>query len=177
MTEEEMRTWLSGFYAHAAKGFEMQLLQADLEWHQNDAGPNAKSDPKVWRIKPLLKVIDLSPLVGTDILCSFGREPHMLDATVSRLSGVGSVGFSPETNNYDLNFTHCIPLMNHIHFWKGGKACPLPEGFEVRLHFRDYHPQEFNGGRYRWSHNRIDSDIIGIEFLKVKDDYTIGQGE
>jgi hypothetical protein len=71
--------------------------------------------------------------------------------------------------------------MNHIHFWAGGDKCPVPEGFEVRLYFREGH---FRGSEdspmlscLRWGHSGVTSDIIGIEFLKVKDDYTIGQGE
>ena len=68
--------------------------------------------------------------------------------------------------------------MNHKHAWQGGE-CPLPEGFEVKVWYRDdlrYPDTLMNSGVYTntgWVHRNNGRDIIAFEVLGVADDYVI----
>ena len=61
--------------------------------------------------------------------------------------------------------------MNHIMFNNGGK-CPLPEGFEVKLYYRNR--CDCTGSNYtnlRWDNTGLDADIIAYEILGLADGY------
>jgi hypothetical protein len=164
--------WLAEFYAKAAKEPQIQFNFIDTNgWADTNAGPHPSSNIDRYRIKPTLKVIDLTPLIGSGILCEFEDDG---DTAISPLASIILSSPYPFTGNQGL-YIHCSPLMSpYIHYWRGeSDKCPIPEGFEVVLHFRNGDPHECNGGRYSWNHKLRNSDIIGIEFIAVKEGYTL----
>ena len=81
------------------------------------------------RIKPALKRIDLSGLVGKPVICEFFAD-----------DGWYIAGFLTEIDSENTEFTNkhgqtgdnCRPLFNHPHANTGG-PCPIPKGFVFSL--------------------------------------------
>ena len=70
------------------------------------------------------------------------------------------------------------PRRNHKQSWQGGE-CPLPEGFEVKVWYRDDSrctDTLMNSGMYKntgWVHRNNGRDIIAFEVLGVVDGYVM----
>jgi hypothetical protein len=167
--------WLAEFYCQAAEGGVVQesyeLLNGNWSWDNSGSGPAPDSDLDDWRIKPELKVIDLSPLIGSGILCEFWTNQDSrkrVDFLESIDVVVGRKFFRREGAGEYLN---CTPMMNHPNYWRGeSDKCPVPEGFEVRLHTKG---KLGSHASPRYQHEMINADIIGIEFIAVKEGYTL----
>ena len=182
MDKQEKCEWLADFYTQASAGGAVQelceFLNGNTSWVSSDKGPTLASDQADWRIEPELKVIDLSPLIGSGLDCEFWQN-----SWDDRCTGnLGSIEI--QKYPYELApirwFKNCQPRMStpanpYIHYWRGGQECPVPEGFEVRLHLRDgsNHLDKVDASEWRWSRIECPSDIIGIEFIAVKDTHTL----
>ena len=128
--------------------------------------------------KKVMKVIDLSVLIKSGIDCEFSA---MSGAYFNRkLINIATTNRFDGRYQDDHNCFHkrCRPRMNHKHAWQGGE-CPLPEGFEVKVWYRDdlrYPDTLMNSGVYTntgWVHKNNGRDIIAFEVLGVADDHVI----
>ena len=177
MTDQEIIEWVADMWNQRVSGKTFETL-GPLGWMDIAYGPNVNSVPDNWRMKPEVKVIDLSPLIDSGILCEFWSD----EGSAKKMNFLLIIEVASNRSFFRCEvlgrFPNCTPLMNHIHYWAGSDQCPVPEGFEVRLHFRS--------GRQgnelcvesmtdlRWGHTDSDGDIIGIEFIGIKDGYTLG---
>ena len=176
MTEQELIEWVADMWNQRASGKTFETL-GPFGWKHNNYGPNVDSHTSEWRMKPEVKVIDLSPMLESGLDCEFfndkvdGKFYGLLHSIV------------PTQHPYALKnrgrFENCQPRMTpYIHYWAGSDKCPVPEGFEVRLHFREGHSRDTETkslNDLRWKHDgRVSYDIIGIEFTGIKDGYTLG---
>ena len=92
-----------------------------------------------WRIKPTKKVIDMSALIdGID--CQFSDDKSFRSNFLGTLTDKEGLNYHKYSGDSGDGFVrhakYCRPRMNHIHAWQGGE-CPLPEGFIVRVLFRN----------------------------------------
>ena len=121
--------------------------------------------------KPTKKVIDLSVLIDSQIDCEF--KPNGGQWYVGKLKEILASGlYEDRLSNI---WEQCQPRMNHIHAWQGGE-CPLPEGFRVKVWYRN--DKEGDAGdafNLRWSNKQgeWESDIIAFEVLGVADGYVM----
>ena len=179
MDKQAKCEWLAEFYCQAAEGGVIQFDSSPDGWRASNSGPTPGSfNLDSWRIKPELKAIDLTPLIGSGLDCEFWQN-----SWDDRCTGnLGSIEI--QKYPYELApirwFKNCQPRMStpanpYINYWRGGQECPVPEGFEVRLHLRDgsNHLDKVDASEWRWSRIECPSDIIGIEFLAVKDTHTL----
>lgn len=91
-------------------------------------------DPELWRTVPKPKVIDLSCLVGSDVLCEFWTHPEKKDLFRGYLMDITtSVGLYGADNAQQ--YMYCQPA-TMVQAWQGGE-CPLPEGVEVMIFSRN----------------------------------------
>jgi len=181
MNNQEKKQWLADIYQQAADGGELQLRTGAGTWIDDHRGPALGNDRENWRIKPALKVIDMSVMIGTGLDCEFWDAFIHLNC-MGRLTHKSKEAYRPYCLNGGTDYAHCQPRMTpYIHFWSGGGTCPVPEGFDVRLHIRKGHNIKYRHGHHAWeSKARISdisdiSDIIGIEFIGIKDGYTLEQ--
>ena len=174
---------LADFYQKVADGRQVQYrpyTKAPWRSQETPNGPSLKCRDDNWRIKPTKKVIDLSVLIDSQIDCEFtdANEAGIFISKVIKQSRRISLAL-PEYRYYDVDgdtWNRCRPRMNHKHAWQGG-ACPLPEGFKVKVWWR-------TGGEgdaemmlrhldLRWSNEKRQSDIIAFEVLGVADGYVM----
>jgi len=112
------------------------------------------------RFKPTKKVIDLSVLIDSQI-----------DCTHDLLEGYGPLDDS--WTEESLCEARVVPRTKYIHAWQGGE-CPLPEGFMVKVWFRndgDY-PRTVESHYLEWRHLDV-MDIIAFEVLGLADGYVM----
>ena len=132
--------------------------------------------------KPTKKVIDLSVLIESGIDCEFDDRGNT--SAIAKLETITTshTGEPYYINDKGLYWGRCTPRMNHKHAWQGG-ACPLPEGFEVKVWLRDDKKLPFIAKveRVTWEHRLntvLDSiytgyDIIAFEVLGLADGYVM----
>jgi len=129
------------------------------------------------RFEPAKKVIDLSVLIDSEVLCVF-FDPSTPSSATGKLKKIrGSAAYvsnNRDSSGMPVSSRACKPLMNHIHAWQGGE-CPLPEGFMVKVWYRDDSVRgdmcsHFN---WKWSYKAAGSDIIAFEVLGVDDGYVM----
>ena len=168
---------LADFYQKVADGGEAQL-KIDGEWSNLFVGgPAIGGNKDMWRIKPAKKVIDLSVLIDSQIDCEFWDDET--DQSVYKLLSVNCSEYPYATVNESTRF--CRPRMNHIHAWQGGD-CPLPEGFRVKVWFRntlyapEYAPDDYLATSITWCHVGDLDDIIAFEVLGLADGYVMPYG-
>ena len=174
MNDKDKAQWLSDRWAEVAQGGVWECYWGQ-EWHVSTAGATAGSDPKKWRVvlPPVLKKIALTTLIGSGLDCEFWQKCSEYKH-VGPLLSVDEC-FAPYMTDVDA-FEHCQPRMSpYVHYWAGGNVCPVPEGFEMRLHLRE--GESWISGATRWIHTGQGGDIIGIEVISIKDGYTLGGGE
>lgn len=122
---------------------------------------------KFKEIKPAKKVIDLSCIVGSGIDCEFRHDGEswafgqLIRIERDRKFRNGYL------NKYGAIWGKCrIRQSPHVHFWGGGDKCPLPEGLEFKIYFRDGGNRTVeNELLLRWRHTGAVEDIIGFEIL------------
>jgi hypothetical protein len=167
---------LADFYQKVADGGESQT-KIDGEFSNLFVGgPSLGSRKEVWRIKPTKKVIDLSVLIESEVLCVFFDQSTPSSATGKLKKIRGSAAYvsnNRDSSGMPVSSRACKPLMNHKHAWQGGD-CPLPEGFMVDVIFRDG-SKGFNMTTctLRWSCEAVNSDVIQFEVLGLADGYVM----
>jgi hypothetical protein len=171
MNSQETKQWLADMYQQSANGGDLQRLTGEGIWVSTLSGPGMGSEPNHWRIKPEPRVIDMSALIGTGLLCEFWDDSSRQEC-LGRLTHKSKTEFYPYCLDAGAHYQHCQPLMSpYIHFWKGGDTCPVLEGFDVRLHTRG---KDLGGREPHFQHYQNHTDIIGIEFIGIKEGYTLG---
>ena len=113
------------------------------------------------RFGPTQKVIDLSVLIESGI-----------DCTHDFLEGYGPLDNS--WTEESLCEARVVPRTKYIHAWQGGE-CPLPEGFMVKVWFRDkqYPPEVQEASENYWESYSEESDITAFEVLGLADGYVM----
>jgi hypothetical protein len=170
---------LAELYKKAADGGEIEFrYPTRTEWKTTNCGPTPLSSPSDWRIKPTKKVIDLSVLIESEVLCVFFDQSTPSSATGKLKKIRGSAAYvsnNRDSSGMPVSSRACKPLMNHKHAWQGGE-CPLPEGFRVKVWYRDgsivtaAYTDKF---KLRWSCEAVNSDIIHFEILGLADGYVM----
>jgi len=180
MNNLDKAQWLSDCWADVAQGGHWECKQ-DGGWATSaKGGATGVSNPDLWRVvmPPKLKVIDLTPLIESGLDCEFWDDDDDKDES-KRDFGILQPSSNRAFERYDDQggcFENCQPRMSpHVHYWGGGYKCPVPEGFEMRLHLRE--GESWISGATRWIHTGQGGDIIGIEVISVADGYTLGGGE
>ena len=168
---------LVDFYQKVADGDEAEFRVdcTNKLWFGTCASPNLSSARQNWRIKPTKKVIDLSVLIDSQIDCEFKDD-------ISERTNIGKL---LEITNPDLHmypyivgnsahnhYAQCQPRMKHIHAWQGGE-CPLPEGFEVKVWFRDEYETAALVSEVIWPHDNTSNDIIAFEVIGIAAGYVM----
>ena len=173
---------LADFYQKVADGGVTQL-KIDGEWSNLFVGgPSIGSSEDVWRIKPTKKVIDLSVLIESGVLCVFfdPSTPSSATGKLKEIRGSAYVSDNRVSSGKHVSSRACKPLMNHIHAWQGGE-CPVPEGFVVKVWYRHgissicSHVKEHNKAtNLRWTSDSFETaDIIAFEVLGLADGYVM----
>jgi len=175
---------LADFYQKVADGGEAEFNKGITikDWRITDYGPSNGSVRQDWRIKPTKKVIDLSVLIDSQIDCEF-KDDISERITIGKLQSVYDWYISDEYpyktgNSRADGYGQCQPRRNHKHAWQGGE-CPLPEGFEVKVWYRDDSrctDTLMNSGVYKktgWVHKIYGRDIIAFEVLGLADGYVM----
>ena len=163
---------LADFYQKVADGGEAEFRAnyTNKQWFSSSGSPCLSSVRQDWRIKPTKKVIDLSVLIESGIDCEFSLDNRFW--YVDKLSQILREGYSGKVY---AEWKYCRPRMNHIHAWQGGE-CPLPEGFKVKVWYRDGSTGDAGDAdklKLRWSCESVNSDIIAFEVLGLADGYVM----
>tara|TARA_R110002074_G_scaffold56936_1_gene140229 strand:+ start:76 stop:633 length:558 start_codon:yes stop_codon:yes gene_type:complete len=169
---------LADFYQQVADGGEIGYYSHNL-WVLcpcNTRGPKIGSPKDVWRIKPTQKVIDLSVLIDSQIDCEF-KDDISERTTIGKLLEITNGDYYPYTtgNSADKYYGQCQPRIYHKHAWLGGE-CPLPEGFMVKVTFRNAKlaiGDEVVADELYWRRMGSDLDIIAFEVLGLADGYVM----
>ena len=118
--------------------------------------------------KPKKKIIDLSVCIDSGIDMEFGATD---------IKHIGTLLKIEETRYFSKNiiagwYTECRVRQDHWHSWQGGK-CPLPEGLEVALIYRNRGVGEHKPVYLEldWSHDNRLYDIIAFKVISVADGY------
>ena len=155
------------------KKFTEQDMQNYADYVAKAVLSNIKPDLAHWYAewhKTAKKVIDLSVLIDSQIDCEF--KPNGGQWYVGKLKEILASGlYEDRLSNI---WEQCQPRMNHIHAWQGGE-CPLPEGFRVKVWFRNtlYAPADRPATSIRWCHDGDLYDIIAFEVLGLADGYVM----
>ena len=169
MSIEEKAQKLAEMYQKVADGGQLEFKSFG-GWVEVDTnGPAIESNLDDWRIKSEKKVVDLSVLADSDVDCEFWdyRGDTTLIDKLRNLVGENTDFY--EDNTDGAVWKYCRPRMNHVHAWQGGSECPLPEGFKVKLYFRqDVLPID-NYYKVSWEHWSAANDIIAFEVLGLAD--------
>jgi hypothetical protein len=168
---------LADFYQKVADGGEVQIKSDRTlsEWKDCllvGGGPSTGSQINLWRIKPAKKVINLSVLIDSGVLCVF-FDPSTPSSATGKLKEIRDSSYA--SNNRDSSgrpelSRACKPLMNHKHAWDGGD-CPI-KGFVVRawVDKDDFLTVHTSSNSINWS------KIMYVEFLEVEDGYVMPYG-
>ena len=173
-TEADYRRYKAAADLWNAEVFDDAVFAAYAALVKAIGSSNAK-----WRIKPTKKVIDLSVLIESGIDCEFSDEESFGLNFLGTLTDQEGRDYHKYSGNSGDGFVryakYCRPRMNHIHAWQGGE-CPLPEGFRVKVWFRNGKEGDAGGAFHlnlRWSHEKWESDIIAFEVLGLADGYVM----
>ena len=158
------------FYQQVADGECAEFMPSGREWLSAPIrrGPTLTSHTNAWRIKPKTKIIDMSHLIKSGIDCEFSRGDMW-----RMLSGLVEVQVNPGSSHHYIttigqHWKQCRPRMNHKMFHDGGD-CPLPEGFEVEVYFRDGSIQVCDPTVMAWGQDKHPCDIIGYKIVGLAD--------
>ena len=117
--------------------------------------------PSNFKPKPVIKKIDMSCLVDSDIDCEFMDDHQTL---IGKLTAV-----LPNCAKYVMDkadyFQYCRVRQDHWHHWENGE-CPLPKGLEVTLKFRNGKQETTNiYTSYAGWGKSCDYDIIAFKII------------
>tara|TARA_R110000787_G_scaffold122041_1_gene232941 strand:- start:164 stop:667 length:504 start_codon:yes stop_codon:yes gene_type:complete len=155
-TEQDMQNYADYVAKAVLSNIQPDLAHWYAEWH-----------------KPAKKVIDLSVLIESGIDCEFNDGSFDIFSPISKLTKIKDCKYPYASVSEASRF--CQPRMNHKHAWQGGE-CPLPEGFRVKVWFRDGSESTrsiASGNGLYWGQNNHGSDIIAFEVLGVADGYVM----
>ena len=155
-TEQDMQNYADYVAKAVLSNIQPDLAHWYAEWH-----------------KTAKKVIDLSVLIDSQIDCEF--KDDIGDRTnFGKLLEITDADTYPyKTGNSRADeYAQCQPRTHHIHAWQGGE-CPLPEGFKVKVWFRDGSSDISQHNAFIWSHDNLSGDIIAFEVLGLADGYVM----
>lgn len=141
-------------------GYELDFIDfSEARWWGNNP-LNQSCVAKFKKIKPAKKVIDLSCIVGSGIDCEFSDDGNTW--VIDQLNYETDDCYK---DNDNISWVFCrIRQSPHVHFWKGGDKCPLPEGLTVSLRvlaatgvINKYTLEDYNDFEWR--------KIVGFEIL------------
>ena len=160
--EKEQALDLSALYKELAEQGTWFEFNVYSEWTRANEPPNYHSDLDRWRVAEKQdKIIDMSCLVGSNVDCEFGVEQHR----ISKLESITDSGFYSKNEGF---WTTCRVRQDHWHSWQGGE-CPLPEGLEIKVIFRDSSKSEvfttYLESQWDWKHMPNKHDIISFKVL------------
>tara|TARA_R110000765_G_scaffold67560_1_gene130480 strand:- start:1064 stop:1459 length:396 start_codon:yes stop_codon:yes gene_type:complete len=122
------------------------------------------------------KVISLSMLIKSGIDCEF-KDLNNDSWVIGKLNDLaadhdGNFKYWKLQDHSGCWYDKCRPRMNHKHAWQGGE-CPLPEGFMVKVCWRNYPANEVLAGELTWKTTGSWFDIIDFEVLGLADGYVM----
>ena len=122
------------------------------------------------RFEPAKKVIDLSVLIDSEVLCVFFDQSTPSSATGKLKKIRGSAAYvsnNRDSSGMPVSSRACKPLMNHKHAWQGSE-CPI-KGFVVRawVDKEDFLTVHTSSNSINWS------KIMYVEFLEVEHGYVM----
>jgi len=132
-----------------------------------------------WRLAPKKKkVIDWQTVIDNQLDCVFKNTKGTTPGFIGKLAEVHiNERLYPFTATSRATFK-CCEIRQEPVFWQGGE-CPLPEGLEVKIFFRNIN--EISCTDYTilsWKLENMMSDIIGYQVLGLADGYCWGwEGE
>jgi len=139
--------------------------------------PSYGSDTDRWRVKPANKIIDISHFIESGIDCEFSNNGGTwgvgtLVAMVDPSKGYPErIYMKDYVDRHTRPYRYCRPRMNHKMFHDSGE-CPLPEGFRVKVWFREGNACIGDCEDFRWGYGNLMTDIIGYEILGLADGYS-----
>ena len=144
-------------------------LWHDPDWY-NVEKPLWDWDSFVYRIKPTKKPVDLSVLIDSGIDCEFSIFSNLF-GKIDKLEDINHFEKAKYASDEKL-WHQCRPRLNHIHAWQGGE-CPLPEGFMVKVWFRDGQDDVMEATKWgvHWRGDKDGDDIIAFEVVGLADGY------
>ena len=140
----------------------------------------AKPSFDIWwdaRNKPANKIIDISHFIESGIDCEFsnnggtwgvGTLAAMVDPSKDYPERIYMKDY---VDRHTRPYRYCRPRMNHKMFHDSGE-CPLPEGFRVKVWFREGNACIGDCEDFRWGYGNLMTDIIGYEILGLADGYS-----
>jgi hypothetical protein len=133
--------------------------------------PDFKLGYLSYEIVPKPKSIDLSVLMASGIDCEFSFKCNPEQKRIGKMTDISPARPDSYKKDNDVFYHYCRPRMNHIHFWGGGE-CPLPDGLEVELTFRDGSElQRCLSVVADWDHKFEGKDIVGFEVIGLEEGY------
>jgi hypothetical protein len=144
-------------------------------WETVDYTPRLDCDTDNWKIveppKPL-KIINMSALIKSGIDCVFDNGTLISQLKAIRSSGTYTTYYSSAFEKRQ-DYHDCLPRMNHKHVLNN-RACPLPEGFIVRVWYREGHaPIEGHCLDMAWDVWYFIHGFVVFEVLGVADGYVL----
>jgi hypothetical protein len=157
-TEQDMQNYADYVAKAVLSNIQPDLAHWYAEWH-----------------KTAKKVIDLSVFIesGVDVELGDFQGVFFLGGHLTHIIEKGSSSMYNASDSTNAH-SYARPRMNHIHAWQGGE-CPLPEGFRVKVWFRNtlYAPVDRPATSIRWCHDGDLYDIIAFEVLGLADGYVM----
>lgn len=115
---------LQEFWAKRPKGAKFQYLCSG-DWELRAEPPRTGDEISAWRWEPQSKPVDLSPLVGSDVLCEFSDGG---DGT--RLGYLACIEGEYFDRKDGASYYRCNPVMNK---WMAvSEDTKIPDGLEYR---------------------------------------------
>ena len=110
------------------------------------------------------KIIDMSCLIGSDILCEFFITHNQ--AVIDRLIEIREDKPNKFVTDDDV-YDNCRVMQNYWHSWQGGDN-PLPEGLEVEVLLKEGTVQSgYTTETYSWNWCNDMTDIIAFRVTGV----------
>jgi len=165
--EKEQALRLSELYKELAeKGTKFEYNRSKEGWGNHLTCPNLDSDLDKWRVAEKQdEIIDMSCLVGSDIDMEFGEGTY-----VAKLKSINPKVVSKYTSEKGNMYKECRVRQDTWLSWQGGE-CPLPEGLEVEVEYRNEGFQSkastYHTTRWDWGHCGGEWDIISFKVLGV----------
>ena len=126
---------------------------------------------------PTLKIIDITSLAGSGILCIHKGTGAIV--TISE-AAIDFVKYNGVATSYEstCHRKKLKPLFRFRNAWVGGR-CPIPEGLDVRLHYQGGSKKEFSLSYadmlsdFEASNRGGAFGISAVEFIGISDGYKL----
>ena len=114
------------------------------------------------------KVIDMSPMIGSGLLCSFSDPLIVSNNCISQLTGFYGLYVNGDGKAWKI----CTPLLNHWYASpEGWDKCPIPEGFEIEYLKDDNGYASRTSGSYQLWNTYSWIGVIMFRIIRKLDDY------